>query len=123
MKKAERHPHDNATSSPRIEDRIAELGSHHWDRDKAAAVARQEGLELTDDHWDVIIYLRKYYLENGLPESARILAQALEQEFADKGGNKYLYQLFNKGPVTQGSRLANIRTSQYTTDPSFGSSF
>ena len=34
-----------------------------WDKDVAQAIASAEGLTLTQDHWDVIDYLREAYLE------------------------------------------------------------
>jgi len=38
------------------------------------------------------------------------MARALNKNFAAQGGNRYFYSLFAGGPVTQGSRLANLRT-------------
>lgn len=87
------------------------------------APARQESVELTDGHWSVIEFLRKYYLLHGLPNNARIIATALNKKFSDAGGNRYLHRLFAGGPVTQGSRFANLRTPAYATDLSFGTSF
>jgi tRNA 2-thiouridine synthesizing protein E len=78
---------------------------------------------LTDQHWDVIDYLRKQYLKHGLPRFARTTARALNKQFAAQGGNKYLYSLFAGGPVSQGSRLANLRTPANATDVSFGTSY
>jgi tRNA 2-thiouridine synthesizing protein E len=71
----------------------------------------------------VIVFLRNYYLEHGLPIHARITAEALNQNFAGQGGNKYLHRLFSGGPVTQGSRLANLRSPAYATDLSFGTTY
>ncbi len=71
----------------------------------------------------LIVFLRKYYLHHGLPIHARITAKALNDKFAALGGNKYLHRLFSRGPVTQGSRFANLRTPAYATDLSFGSSY
>jgi tRNA 2-thiouridine synthesizing protein E len=58
-----------------------------------------------------------------LPIAARVTAKALKTRFAVQGGNSYLHQLFPGGPVTQGSRFANVRTPAYATDPSFGTSY
>jgi tRNA 2-thiouridine synthesizing protein E len=67
--------------------------------------------------------MRKYYLNHGLPINARTTSKALSKKFSSQGGYKYLRRLFNEGPVTQGSRLANLRTPAYATDPSFGTSY
>lgn len=114
---------DAETSSRHAEIRGFELSGQSWDRKKSTDLAQNEGIRLTDEHWAVILYLRSHYIEQGLPEYARTLAKTLKQQFSTQGGNKYLYRLFPGGPVTQGSRLANLRTPANVTDVSFGSSY
>ena len=106
-----------------IEDRREELIEQHWTRHKSAVLAKSEGLRLSDAHWAVILYLRNRYLKQGTPEHARTLARDLSRHFSDQGGNRYLHHLFADGPVTQGSRLASLRTPANANDLSFGSSY
>jgi tRNA 2-thiouridine synthesizing protein E len=112
--------HDPATSSPRIDDRLLDL--ENWDRKKGELLAAREGIHLTEIHWEVIDFLRGYYLRNGLVDSGRELAMALDRTFATQGGLKYLHRLFPDGPVAQGSRIAGLPVPPYTEDASFGSS-
>jgi tRNA 2-thiouridine synthesizing protein E len=114
---------DTETSSQHAGIRLAELIDHNWSRNKSIDLANSEGIYLTDEHWDVIDYLRKQYLNHGLPRFARTTARALNRQFAVQGGNKYLHSLFAGGPVTQGSRLANLRAPANATDVSFGTSY
>ena len=123
MKTHEISPHDAATSSSRVNDRIAVLASHNWNRAKSEAMAKEEGIELTDEHLQVLVFLRKYYLEHGIPGNARIISNALDKQFSAMGGIKYLRRLFIGGPVTQGSRLANLRIPAYAIDRSFGTAY
>lgn len=88
---------DSETSSQYASMRRSELTSQYWNRDKSADLAHNEGISLSDEHWAVIVYLRRYYLEQGLPRFARTTARALNQRFAAEGGNKYLYSLFSGG--------------------------
>jgi tRNA 2-thiouridine synthesizing protein E len=104
-------------------DRFAELHTHRWSRDKSTLLARKEGIELTDDHWAVICFLRQYYCEHGTPKHARLLARELNEHFAAQGGNRYLRTLFPGGPVTQGCRLANLRVPANAVDRSFGTDY
>ncbi|TDY02871.1 TusE/DsrC/DsvC family sulfur relay protein [Thiohalophilus thiocyanatoxydans] len=104
-------------------ERHTELHEQDWNREKSTALAANEGIALNDDHWNVIMYLRKQYLEQGSPRHARSLARELDRYFVLKGGSRYLRQLFTGGPVTQGSRLANLRAPANTTDLSFGTNF
>jgi tRNA 2-thiouridine synthesizing protein E len=114
---------DSETSSHYAGIRQAELNNQSWNRARSVDLATSEGFELTDQHWHVISYLREQYLEHGLPRFARSTARALNKQFAEQGGSKYLHNLFPGGPVTQGSRLANLRTPANATDISFGTSY
>ncbi|MDH3672048.1 MAG: TusE/DsrC/DsvC family sulfur relay protein [Gammaproteobacteria bacterium] len=99
---------------------LMDLGE--WNETIGLSLARQEGIEMTDAHWEVVSFLRKYYMEHGETPYARKLTEILEKECAVKGGRKYLYRLFPKGPVTQASRIAGLPVPQHSVDPSFGSS-
>lgn len=97
------------------------LGLDEWNEDIGRALAAKEGVEMSDAHWDVVRFLRRHFKEHGeMP--ARKLSEVLEQEYAEKGGRRYLYQLFSKGPVTQACRIAGLPVPQHSVDPSFGSS-
>ena len=109
---------DPATSSSRADDRKVELSE--WNEHIARRLAQNEGIELTQEHLEVADFLRRYYLENGLPEQGRTLAKALEDEFDARGGTRYLRQLLPGGPVAQGSRIAGLPVPPYTEDASFG---
>ncbi len=96
-------------------------GLEHWSPLIAKQLAVEEGLgELTEAQWHVIYVLRNHYRENGRAKSAREVMQLLEKDFADEGGRRYLYELFPKGPISQGSRLAGVPAPPYSSDPSFG---
>lgn len=88
-----------------------------------SALAASEGVDLDDERWAVIVFLRKYYLKHGLPITARTTTKTLNENFFGRGCNKYLNRLFSGGPVTQGSRLANLRTPAYAADLSFGTRY
>ena len=116
-------PHETETSASDIGERHIELAYQHWDRSKSLAPAEAEGIAFSDDHWNVIVFMRKHYREHGLPINARTTARALNKHFSIQGGSRYLRGLFSGGPVTQGGRIANLRTPAYATDPSFGTSY
>lgn len=92
-----------------------------WNEELAHKRAREEGIELTDEHLDVICYLRDQYADCGPAANARTLLKTLEGAYRDQGGRKYLYRLFPRGPVTQACRLAGLPTPPGNLDPSFGS--
>jgi tRNA 2-thiouridine synthesizing protein E len=97
-----------------------EIDLQDWDEAQGQRNAEQEGIELTDAHWEVVHYLRDYYLEHGLASSGRVLSDTLDSRFADQGGRKYLRRLFPEGPVAQGMRIAGLPLPPHTEDEGFG---
>ena len=96
-------------------------GLEHWSPLTATQLAREEGIdELTEAHWHVIYVLRNLYREKYRSASAREVIHVLEKDFKDEGGRRFLYELFPKGPVNQGSRLAGVPVPLNASDPSFG---
>ena len=92
-----------------------------WSPLVAQRQAQAEGLYLTEQHWEVIVYLRERYRARRNPRTAREVQKELDQKFSDGRGKRYLYELFPGGPVSQGSRLAGLPQPPYASDPSFGS--
>ena len=92
-----------------------------WSPHIATQRALEEGIEhLSEDHWLVIYCLREHHREQGCATHYRDILRELAQQFADRGGRRYLYELFPKGPVSQGCRLAGVPAPAYSHDVSFG---
>lgn len=91
-----------------------------WSAELAANRAKEEGLELDADHFDLLTYLRQDYACHGPNTRARDLSDDLDRVYTDKGGLRYLYRLFPGGPVTQGRRLAGLPAADGSSDASFG---
>jgi tRNA 2-thiouridine synthesizing protein E len=81
-----------------------------WSEDFAKALAREEGLQLTPEHWEVIRFLRGYYQEHGVQAQVRVMIRHFTQAWgAERGNNHYLHDLFPVGgPQKQGNRLAGL---------------
>lgn len=81
-----------------------------WSEDFAHALARQEGLVLTDEHWQIIRYLREYFEEHGVQAQVREMIRHFRRIWGeDKGNNRYLHAIFPRGdPQKQGNRLAGL---------------
>lgn len=93
-----------------------------WSVETARQLATEEQIDMSDEHWDVVWFLRERFLREGQARSGRHVVEALDQRYGGKGGRRYLYTLFPHGPVAQASRIAGLPLPPYTTDPSFGSS-
>ena len=80
-----------------------------WTKDIALEMAKMEELELTDEHWDVLNFLREYYEEYQIAPAVRVLTKAIAKKMGkDKGNSKYLYSLFPYGPGKQGCKFAGL---------------
>jgi tRNA 2-thiouridine synthesizing protein E len=110
---------DPATKQPEVLARKLEM--EQWTRAQGEAIAAAEGIAMGEVHWQVVDFLRDYYLRCGQATSGRLLARILDEEFAARGGTAYLLTLFPKGPVAQASRIGGLPVPPYTEDRSFGS--
>jgi len=80
-----------------------------WNEDLAGLIAKDEEIDMTDEHWEVINFLREYYSEYQIAPAVRVLVKAIKKKFgADKGSNKYLYELFPYGPAKQACKIAGL---------------
>jgi dissimilatory sulfite reductase related protein len=80
-----------------------------WSPELAKHMAELDDLELTDDHWEVINYIREYYEDYRIAPAVRILIKAMGRRLGrDKGNSRYLYQLFPYGPAKQACRYAGL---------------
>ena len=93
-----------------------------WTPAAAVETARQEGLELGEDHWEALRALQEYYARHeATTVNLRELHDALDEKFHRQGGIKHLYQLFPGGPVAQGCRIAGLKVPAGAIDKGFGS--
>lgn len=96
------------------------FGLAPWSPMFAQRQAEAEGIFLTDEHWEIVMYVRERYRKRGSASSAREIMQELEEKFSEHGRGS-LYQLFPGGPVSQASRIGGVPLPPYSSDPSFGS--
>lgn len=80
-----------------------------WNETIASQLAVNENLILTADHWQVINYLRHFYLEFQHTPAMRVLVKALTQTMGKERGNSiYLQRLFPDGLLRQASKIAGL---------------
>ncbi len=91
-----------------------------WDIKIAKDTAKNDGVKLSDDHWDLIRALQEYYQKVEFPK-LRQIKDALEEKFHSRGGMKYLYKIIPGGPVAEGCKLAGLSVPAGAIDKSFGS--
>ena len=79
-----------------------------WNEDVAQTLAQRENLELGEDHWDVIRFMRDYYDEHQVAADARFVIKHLEERIG-KDARKKLFELFPYGHVKQTCKIAGMK--------------
>lgn len=77
------------------------VNPQQWTREMAPEIAKEEGIELTDKHYEVILYLRDRQAK-GETLTIRGLGKSGITDI------KGLYELFPGGPLKKSSRIAGI---------------
>jgi len=80
-----------------------------WSIEIANELAKQDELVLTEAHWEVINFVRQFYLTYNTSPAIRALTKAMKEEFGEeKANSRYLYRLFKDGPAKQATKYAGL---------------
>lgn len=80
-----------------------------WNKEIGESMAKADGLDLTESHWEIINFLRDYYQKYQIAPMIKILVKEVGKVMGpDKGNTKYLYELFPDGPAKQACRYAGL---------------
>lgn len=80
----------------------------NWTEEVAVALARQENIQLTEDHWDAIRFMREYYMERQIAADVRHVIKHLAQKHGAESRNK-IFELFPYGYVKQACKIAGMK--------------
>jgi tRNA 2-thiouridine synthesizing protein E len=85
------------------------INSGDWSEDIAREIAKTEGIELTQRHWDLITYLREEYFDNNENQpNERHMVKAMSERWGESIGTKDLYDLFPMQPSKQAGKIAGL---------------
>ena len=81
-----------------------------WSEQVAHALAAADDTmgELTQEHMDVINYLRAQYFDENEQPMERVINKGMSKIWGKKLSSKDLYQLFPGAPSKQGNRIAGL---------------
>ena len=81
-----------------------------WDEDVAHALAAADDTmgELTQEHMDVLNYLREQFIEENEQPMERAINKGMSKVWGKKLTSKDLYKLFPGAPSKQGNRIAGL---------------
>jgi tRNA 2-thiouridine synthesizing protein E len=84
-----------------------------WNEGVAEVIAKEEGIDLTQEHWDVINYLRDEFINNaGNQPNNRNMLKDIGKIWGRKIASKDLYNLFPGNPSKQAGRIGGLPESR-----------
>ena len=96
--------------SPRLVDKegfLRELSD--WNVDLAHELAKQDNIELSADHWEVINIVRAYYQQYQISPVNRVLVKIIQKQLGpEKGKSIFLMRLFSGKPAKLVSKIAGL---------------
>jgi tRNA 2-thiouridine synthesizing protein E len=81
-----------------------------WNPEVARTLAHRENIDLTDEHWAVLRFMREYYEDHQIAADARFVIRFLARE-RGRGdeARAVLFTLFPYGYVKQACKIAGMR--------------
>jgi len=80
-----------------------------WNEQVAQHLADLNEISLTEAHWEIINFIRQYYLQYKHLPNARVFAKAIAKVLGeDKANSRYLLRLFPEGPLKYACKLAGL---------------
>ncbi len=80
-----------------------------WNEQVAQLLADINDISLTAAHWEIINFIRQYYLQYKHLPNARVFAKAIAKTLGEeKANSRYLLRLFPDGPLKYACKLAGL---------------
>ncbi|MDD1642982.1 MAG: TusE/DsrC/DsvC family sulfur relay protein [Methylococcaceae bacterium] len=85
------------------------VNSADWNEEVAKRLAELNNIPLKDAHWEIILFIRHYYMQFKHLPNARVFIKAIAKALGEeKGNSRYLHKLFPDGPLKYACKLAGL---------------
>lgn len=95
-------------STPEIDEEGYLVDPSTWTEEIAHRFAEEESIQLTDDHWAAIRFMRDYYSEHQVAPDVRHVMKHLAQRPGNESRNR-IFELFPYGYVRQACKIAGMK--------------
>jgi len=86
------------------------LDPTQWSVQLAEEISKEEDIQLNEDHWIVVYFIRNYFEDRETVPETRFALKHLKNTLDDeRGTRKYLYSLFPYGYGQQACKIAGMR--------------
>jgi tRNA 2-thiouridine synthesizing protein E len=80
-----------------------------WNEQVAEGLARQEGIDLTAEHWALIHLIRRFYDSYQVSPPMRVLVKHVREQLGEAQGNSiHLLKLFPGSPAKLLAKIAGL---------------
>jgi TusE/DsrC/DsvC family sulfur relay protein len=79
-----------------------------WTEEIARELALKENIQLSDDHWAAINFMRQYYVEHQVAPDVRHVMKHLAKQPGNESRNR-IFDLFPYGYVKQACKIAGMK--------------
>jgi len=82
-----------------------------WTQEVAERLAEEESVDLSEDHWAVLRFMREFLETHGVAADARFVFQYLGERHSEtsKAARRRFFQLFPYGYTKQACKVAGMR--------------
>jgi len=87
------------------------VDANDWTKEIAEEIFAEEGIEPTQEHWDVIDYMRDQVLSEGQEPNERGIMKAMGKKWGKKVSSKDMYAMFPGMPSKQGLKIGGLPQS------------
>ena len=85
------------------------LDRSEWNEAVAEALAREEGIDLGAEHWELIRLIQQFYRAYQVSPVMRVLVKQVRQQLGEEKGNSiYLLRLFPGSPAKVLAKVAGL---------------
>ena len=93
---------------PNIDEEGYLVDPQQWTEEIASRFALQENIQLTEDHWDAIRFMREYYAGHQIAPDVRHVMKHLAKRLGPESRNA-IFELFPYGYVKQACKIAGMK--------------
>lgn len=87
------------------------VDANDWTKEIAEEIFKEEDIDPTQEHWDVIDYMREQVIDEGAEPNERSIMKAMGKKWGRKVSSKDMYQMFPGMPSKQGLKIGGLPQS------------
>jgi len=87
------------------------VDANDWTKEIAEEIFAEEDIVPTEEHWDVIEYMRDQVLNEGQEPNERGIMKAMGKKWGKKVSSKDMYAMFPGMPSKQGLKIGGLPQS------------